>query len=278
VSGGIRLEDIHTGGASDGDVPTYDAATDKLVYGPGGGAGYTDEQVRDVIGAALVGGTDITITVSDAGDTITIDSTAAAGSPSTPTLVDTAVAFVNNANSGSITLPAGIAAGDGIFLFTGHGFGATLPAGYVQVDAQSGTNVGGAVFFKVAVAGDAGATQNVSFAGTYFGEIAVAVVRGMGRIRTIGAVRATSGSSQVVSGPQAGLGDLALYWGYFRASSTTVSISRGTVDRQRTADSNAGCVLGHEALASPGPITCTFTSSVGTTSGYYVALITIDGA
>lgn len=40
-------------------------------------AGYTDEQVRDVIGAALVAGTNVTITVNDAGDTITISSAAA---------------------------------------------------------------------------------------------------------------------------------------------------------------------------------------------------------
>ena len=33
---------------------------------------YTDEQVRDVIGAALVAGSNVTITVNDAGDTITI--------------------------------------------------------------------------------------------------------------------------------------------------------------------------------------------------------------
>lgn len=36
---------------------------------------YTDEQVRDVIGAALVAGTNVTITVNDAGDTITIAAT-----------------------------------------------------------------------------------------------------------------------------------------------------------------------------------------------------------
>jgi hypothetical protein len=35
-----------------------------------------DEQIRDVIGTALVAGTNITITVNDAGDTITIASTA----------------------------------------------------------------------------------------------------------------------------------------------------------------------------------------------------------
>jgi hypothetical protein len=41
-----------------------------------GGAGLDLEQVRDAIGAALVAGSLITITVNDAGDTITIDTTA----------------------------------------------------------------------------------------------------------------------------------------------------------------------------------------------------------
>lgn len=36
-------------------------------------AGYTDEQVRDVIGTALVAGANITLTVNDGLDTITID-------------------------------------------------------------------------------------------------------------------------------------------------------------------------------------------------------------
>lgn len=38
---------------------------------------YTDEQVRDVMGTALTAGANVTITVNDAGDTITINSTAA---------------------------------------------------------------------------------------------------------------------------------------------------------------------------------------------------------
>lgn len=40
---------------------------------------YTDEQVRDVIGAALVAGSGINITVNDAGDTITIENTGGGG-------------------------------------------------------------------------------------------------------------------------------------------------------------------------------------------------------
>lgn len=41
----------------------------------GGGAGYTDEQVRDVMGATLVSGTNVTIAVDDAANTITINAT-----------------------------------------------------------------------------------------------------------------------------------------------------------------------------------------------------------
>lgn len=40
----------------------------------GGGGSYTDEQVRDVVGAALVAGAGITITVDDVADTITVSS------------------------------------------------------------------------------------------------------------------------------------------------------------------------------------------------------------
>lgn len=59
----------------------YDEADDVSLVFKGGvwavQTSYTDEQVRDVIGAALVAGSGITITVNDAGDTITIASTAA---------------------------------------------------------------------------------------------------------------------------------------------------------------------------------------------------------
>lgn len=46
---------------------------------PAGGSSYTDEQVRDVIGTALVPGANVTITPNDAGDTITIAATGGGG-------------------------------------------------------------------------------------------------------------------------------------------------------------------------------------------------------
>lgn len=63
-----------TGWNGNNEVPTKNAVRDKIEAVIAGG-GYTDEQVRDVIGAALVAGTNVTITVNDAGDTITIAST-----------------------------------------------------------------------------------------------------------------------------------------------------------------------------------------------------------
>ena len=63
---------IPTGG-TDGQVLTKTSGTDYAADWETPGAGYTDEQVRDVIGTALVAGNNIDITVTDAGDTITVD-------------------------------------------------------------------------------------------------------------------------------------------------------------------------------------------------------------
>jgi lysophospholipase L1-like esterase len=52
---------------------TKDSAGTVTTLGAGGGGSYTDEEARDAIGAALVAGEGIDITVSDGSDTITID-------------------------------------------------------------------------------------------------------------------------------------------------------------------------------------------------------------
>lgn len=71
--------------ATNGDVLTTVAGESAWAAA---GSGYTDEQARDAIGAALVPGTGISIAVNDAGDTITVAATGGGG---------TAVAFVNRA-------------------------------------------------------------------------------------------------------------------------------------------------------------------------------------
>lgn len=77
--------------ANDGTGDTLRAAGDKIndnfteLYAAVAGGGYTDEQARDAIGAALVEGAGIDITVNDGGDTITIAATAAGASVSSQT-------------------------------------------------------------------------------------------------------------------------------------------------------------------------------------------------
>lgn len=64
---------MFTGGTDSGITVTYQDASGTIDLTVSGGGGYTDEQVRDVIGAALVAGNNIDITVNDGADTITID-------------------------------------------------------------------------------------------------------------------------------------------------------------------------------------------------------------
>lgn len=65
------IPDVNAPTPSNGDVLTWDSTPGEWVASPAA-AGYTDEQVRDVMGVALVPGTNIDIVVDDALDTITI--------------------------------------------------------------------------------------------------------------------------------------------------------------------------------------------------------------
>lgn len=77
-------------------------------YAQTGLASYTDEQARDAIGAALVAGTNMTITVNDAGDTITL--AAGGGTPwdFVPPLASAFTLFTGDANAAALADDADI--------------------------------------------------------------------------------------------------------------------------------------------------------------------------
>jgi len=71
--GGVSTATVASGTTGTWTLRYYSTgAAWSLVSTSTGGAGYTDEQVRDVVGATLVQGANMTITVNDAGDTITL--------------------------------------------------------------------------------------------------------------------------------------------------------------------------------------------------------------
>lgn len=76
-----QLADISDAGSG---AIISDAERTKLAGVADGANVYTDEQVRDVVGATLVAGMNVDITVNDAGDTITISATGGNGGGTNP--------------------------------------------------------------------------------------------------------------------------------------------------------------------------------------------------
>lgn len=88
----VPVHNLDPESGTDGQVPVISSG--KFVLGNGTDA----ETVRDVIGAALVQGTGIVITVNDAGDTITIAATAQAQSYPMSTIVNGVPSVVFDSN------------------------------------------------------------------------------------------------------------------------------------------------------------------------------------
>lgn len=110
-----------------GAIEELDAAT--------GGSGYTDEQVRDVIGAALVAGSNMTITVNDGADTITL--AASTGGSGVSGLTGTLpVGYASGA--ASVTPPDRVDSGDLVIYFTRGGSAVTPPSWCTEVDDGQG--------------------------------------------------------------------------------------------------------------------------------------------
>jgi hypothetical protein len=89
----LKAADIHANLPAANAVPSgclYSCTTHSLVYRSDGSSwstwatlGGDAEFIRDTMGTALVAGTNVTITVNDAGDTITIASTGGGGGGAT---------------------------------------------------------------------------------------------------------------------------------------------------------------------------------------------------
>lgn len=109
-------------------VTGNDGVPHQVATNVGGGDGYSDEQVRDVIAAALRQGTNVTIVVDDEANTITIGASGGGGGPAAWSDI-----------TGKPTTIAGYGITDAVVRFDQLGSKPTTLAGYGITDAQSAT-------------------------------------------------------------------------------------------------------------------------------------------
>lgn len=203
------------------------------------------------------------------------------GTPASPTLRGSDLVYVNNTSSQGINLPAGSAAGDRAVLFASHGYGVNAVSGWTSLDSSGGSNINGAVFTKILDSADITAgSVTVTFGGSYYGEVSIAVAVGpTAGVRETKTVRSSSGASpnSLTTSLSASGSDLALYYGSIRTSSSTTTVDRGTSLQSRSADTEASAALYSEDLTSSGTVTAIFSHSPAS-NGYYEAIVILKGA
>lgn len=240
------------------------------------------ERIRDVIGAALVAGSNVTITVNDAGDTITIAASGGGGGGgSTPTVRASNIQASSN-SSYTVTWPTGTVAGDVVVIFVGHGWAINTPSGWTSLDTSSGSNWNGACFAKEMTSADITAgSVTVTCGGAYDGVLAAVTITGTSVASYVskGVTRSSTGatSASTSSATLVNDSDLCLVFFSNRANNTADVTNPGAVSLQTISSANAsGCV---ESVSGDASVfgfigTGTFSSS-GT--GYYVIAVAFRG-
>lgn len=264
--------------AKGGRAVTATYAGTPTQYGMGvvllaGTSGNDPEEVRDTIASALAAGSGISINHDDATDTITITATGTnAGGVQTPTIRAVGAPQYFNANSVSVTWPAGTQAGDTVVIFTHHGWVANTPSGWLLLNNLSGTNVNGATFMKVMSDADITAgSVLIDYTGVFTGVSQAISIVGAVTPRSVTANRSsTTGATSATFNADTLLpGDLILgYYGNRADSLNTLPV--GWTTRTSNQNSNASSVFG-TLVANTESYTGTATSSTG--GAWYTSLV-----
>jgi hypothetical protein len=170
----------------------------------------------------------------------------------------------------TLTIPATAQEGDLLIAWRGsaYKFSAQGPAGWLERAVADGTNMQLWVGTKVCGASDPGTTFDLTLDGSSRAEGGVVAVSGTApQLNGLVAARSSTGSSATLA-VQAPASSVAVYAGAVRVASTTISLSRGTVDSQRAADTICGSVTGHEAISATEVLSQVFTAAPSGSSGY----------
>lgn len=190
---------------------------------------------------------------------------------------DRAQAF-STASSTNIVVPATVQAGDLLLLQAVGGWVPSIPAGWTQEYANSGSNIGSFVASKIATAGDIGATITVTWNNAYNNVVNLIAVTGSTVIRTPEShLWSSGGGTGTPNSQSAAAGDLVVYLGGNRGCGGPPSLSRGTVAISGADGAlTAAGVVGYESLATDQIVSATFTSP-SNGSGYEYSVLVISG-
>lgn len=251
---------------ADGEVLTTNGGVAGWAAAPAGSGGGVQ---------SIVPGTGIAVDNTDPQNPVVSATGGGGGGGATPTIVGISAAYTST-SSVTVAYPAGIQAGDIMLLFTAHAWNPTPPAGWTVVDQIDASFVNCLTVGKTVAASDVGGSVTVSYSGgSPGGEVAIVAVRGAVKINGVASKQATSGGSITTSVP-GGRNDLALLWCGCRAV-TTLTASQGTLQERRNTDSGFAQALYSETVADIFAGTVTWTSSTGSSSGFYAASVAISG-
>lgn len=184
-------------------------------------------------------------------------------------------------SSTNITIPATVQVGDLLVMQAGGGWAPTIPAGWTQDYLNnSASNFRGFVAYRVAQAGDAGATVTVTWENSYNHVVQMIAISGGTTLRTPTIHNhASSGGTSTVGSISVAIGDMAIYIGANRQCGGPPSLTRGTTVKSASdggGNTSAG-VVAHETFASGAYISNTFTTPSSGSGYIYSLLVVSDG-
>lgn len=192
----------------------------------------------------------------------------------------TSFVYVNNSNTGTVTLPAGSTAGDWLVLLVAHGFAVNTPAGYDLIENTNQGFYNGGCYAKVLTAGDITAgSVTVTFTGTFFGHITAVGFTGSitGNRTKIQSFSTGGAASRVLTTDGSPLiGEYALYFAAGRCNGA-ISSTAGTA---LVADNqvSSSCKVTGTLLGANGSTTDTWGYSVVPTGDYQTIIVISETA
>lgn len=185
--------------------------------------------------------------------------------------------IVFNASSATINFPAGTGVGDLAILVSHHGWDIFTPAGWATLDSKTGTNVQGAVFYKILSSGDiTTGSVTVTYIGSFGGCLGIEVYAAttFTGISLLGSQRTASTTPTVSFTGTVTPADSIVIYGGARANGLVTFVT-ATVDKSVT-DTNASASIGTYDATAVGLFseTISFAASGG---GIYACAITVSG-